>query len=295
MPWRAENSNFWTVAKKLAHVSSRLPFSQVAEICVTVVSMASIIIPTLRHAASPTKSSHSMIITTMKNGGIVGSSKIMATQNMHKICLCDIGESTACLQWSFAAFHALAVGPCNQTARFLTITLCNAQWPIGYGVGLRIKRSSVRIRPWPLRWVLGQGSLLPLSQGEAFTLASISYLAILVKYILAKKKKIVLHIWVVLFPMFVRLVFILFFEMQPWPFIAHTYTLPFFFFFFSFPPLFHWSKQYQAHLVQPRFRVILLQNLQTRIMKRYRKELYVQVDTGCYLHCTFCIEKTNRG
>ena len=64
-----------------------------------------------------------------------------------------------------------------------------AQWPIGYGVGLRIKRSSVWIRPWPLRWVLGQGSLLPLSQGEAFTLASISYLAILVKYILAKKKK----------------------------------------------------------------------------------------------------------
>ena len=25
-----------------------------------------------------------------------------------------------------------------------------AQWPIGYGGGLRIKRSSVRIRPWPL-------------------------------------------------------------------------------------------------------------------------------------------------
>ena len=64
-----------------------------------------------------------------------------------------------------------------------------AQWPIGYGVGLRIKRSSVRIRPWPLRWVFGQGSLLPLSQGEAFKLASISYLAILAKYILAKKKK----------------------------------------------------------------------------------------------------------
>ena len=62
------------------------------------------------------------------------------------------------------------------------------QWQIGYGVGLRIKRSSVRIRPWPLRWVLGQGSLLPLSQGEAFTLASISYMAILVKYILGKKK-----------------------------------------------------------------------------------------------------------
>ena len=76
--------------------------------------------------------------------------------------------------------------------RMLSIKLSTrevAQWPIGYGVGLRIKRSSVRIRPWPLRWVLGQGSLLPLSQGEAFTLASISYLAILVKYILAKKKK----------------------------------------------------------------------------------------------------------
>ena len=56
------------------------------------------------------------------------------------------------------------------------------------GVGLRIKRSWVRIRPQPLRWVLGQDSLLPLSQGEAFTLASISYLAVLVKYILAKKK-----------------------------------------------------------------------------------------------------------
>ena len=65
----------------------------------------------------------------------------------------------------------------------------DAQWPIRYGVGLRIKRSAVRIRPWPLRSVLGQGSLLPLSQGEAFTLASISYPAILVKYILAKKMK----------------------------------------------------------------------------------------------------------
>ena len=52
---------------------------------------------------------------------------------------------------------------------------------LGYGVGPRSKRSSVWIRPWPLRWVLGQGSLLPLSQGEAFTLASISYLVILVK------------------------------------------------------------------------------------------------------------------
>ena len=53
-------------------------------------------------------------------------------------------------------------------------TLVEAQWPIGYGVRLRIKRSSVWIRPWPLHWVLGQGSLLPLSQGEAFTLASIA-------------------------------------------------------------------------------------------------------------------------
>ena len=83
----------------------------------------------------------------------------------------------------------------NKTLRSLYMIWCfiylsnklEAQWPIGYGVGLRIKRSSVRIRPRPLRWVLGQGSLLPLSQGEAFTLASVSYLAILVKYMLAKK------------------------------------------------------------------------------------------------------------
>ena len=33
----------------------------------------------------------------------------------------------------------------------LAIQVVEAQWPIGYGVGLRIKRSSVRIRPWPLR------------------------------------------------------------------------------------------------------------------------------------------------
>ena len=65
----------------------------------------------------------------------------------------------------------------------ITSIIREAQWPIGYGVGLRIKRSSVRIRPWPLRWVVGQGSLLPLSQ------ASIGYLTILVKYILAKKNK----------------------------------------------------------------------------------------------------------
>ena len=35
--------------------------------------------------------------------------------------------------------------------RFTASDLVGAQWPIGYGVGLRIKRSSVRIRPWPLR------------------------------------------------------------------------------------------------------------------------------------------------
>ena len=95
-----------------------------------------------------------------------------------------VGRLCACLknqmferQWKMCS---TGLNACN---------LAEAQWQIGYGVGLRIKRSSVRIRPWPLRWVLGQGSLLPLSQGEAFTLASISYLAILVKYILAKKKK----------------------------------------------------------------------------------------------------------
>ena len=87
-----------------------------------------------------------------------------------------------------------------------------AQWPIGYGVGLRIKRSSVRIRSWPLRWVLGQGSLLPLSQGEAFTLASISYLAILVKYILAKKK-----------------VYIMFWSDSDWLFTWEVFFLPLFF------------------------------------------------------------------
>ena len=70
----------------------------------------------------------------------------------------------------------------------LTQSDLSRQTAVANGVGLWIKRSSVRIRPWPLRWVLGQGSLLPLSSGEAFTLGSISYLAILVKYILAKKK-----------------------------------------------------------------------------------------------------------
>ena len=85
-------------------------------------------------------------------------------------------QETACFAFQLLSLH-IAVSSSSE----------EAQWRIGYGVGLRIKWSSVRIRPWPLRWVLGQGSLLPLSQGEAFTLASISYLAILVKYILAKK------------------------------------------------------------------------------------------------------------
>ena len=87
-------------------------------------------------------------------------------------------------QWPIGLWRRSGQSVCGGTVanRFV-----EAHWPIGYGVGLRIKRSLVRIWPWPLRWVLGQGSLLPLSQGEAFTLASISYLAILVKYILAKK------------------------------------------------------------------------------------------------------------
>ena len=114
--------------------------------------------------------------------------------------------TASCPQWSdvcFASNHSGNILSLHTYAYF-SYSLCSffvrscwyfdgvyleAQWPIGYGVGLRIKRSSVRIRPWPLRWVLGQDSLLPLSQGEAFTLASISYLAILVKYKLAKKKK----------------------------------------------------------------------------------------------------------
>ena len=79
------------------------------------------------------------------------------------------------------------------------------KWPIGYGAGLRIKRSSVRIWPWPLRWILGQGSLLPLSQGEAFTLASISYLAILVKYILAEKKWSFQPVWLEVFPTYPKI------------------------------------------------------------------------------------------
>ena len=45
---------------------------------------------------------------------------------------------------------------------------------------------------------LGQGSLLPLSQGEAFTLASINYLAILVKYMLAKKTQRRKSTWIAL-------------------------------------------------------------------------------------------------
>ena len=105
----------------------------------------------------------------------------------------------ACIGFFYKVVHKIGClrkfnRSCEIELNFLTAWTISmkleAQWQIGYGVGLRIKRSSVWIRPWPLRWVLGQGSLLPLSQGKAFTLASISYLAILVKYILAKKKKI---------------------------------------------------------------------------------------------------------
>ena len=102
-------------------------------------------------------------------------------------------ESTSNFAWSlfWRNFTSRVIYFCQFfSASKIFVKLLFILWPIGYGVGLRIKRSSVRIRPWPLRWVLGQGSLLPLSQGEAFTLASISYLAILVKYILAKKKKL---------------------------------------------------------------------------------------------------------
>ena len=123
---------------------------------------------------------------------ILISLDLKAIVDAHALCIDMISsdpEVSKCNQsrWpsNCTGFHGHHVGPCK------------AQWPIGYGVGLRIKRSSVRIRPWPLCWVLGQGSLLPLSQGEAFTLAStgISYLAILVKYILAKKKRQSLPVW----------------------------------------------------------------------------------------------------
>ena len=82
--------------------------------------------------------------------------------------------------WQEARVHEATQASNNKRTRGL-----EAQWPIGYGVELRIKRSSVRFLPWPLLWVLGQGSLLLLAEGEAFTLASISYLAVIVKYILA--------------------------------------------------------------------------------------------------------------
>ena len=71
--------------------------------------------------------------------------------------------------WGWMGFLAF----CKWNNKRIIPSKKEAQWPIGYGIKLRIKRSSARIRPWPLRWVLGKGSLLPLSQGEAFTLASI--------------------------------------------------------------------------------------------------------------------------
>ena len=55
-------------------------------------------------------------------------------------------------------------------------------------ISLLVVGQSAASISWKPSRDMGEGSLLPLSQGEAFTLASISYLAILVKYILAKKK-----------------------------------------------------------------------------------------------------------
>ena len=109
---------------------------------------------------------------------------------LQKGCLGEMVElgHNICVQHQVFLTRHLKGRNCLSVCLPVLSVVVEAQWPIGYGVGLRIKRSSVRIRPWPLRWVFGQGSLLPLSQGEAFTLASISYLAILVKYILAKKK-----------------------------------------------------------------------------------------------------------
>ena len=77
----------------------------------------------------------------------------------------------------------------RQSTKFFHVQKTSAI-TVSISLGLRIKRSSVRIRQWALRWVLGQGSLLPLSQGEAFTLASISYLAILVNIYTGKKKNL---------------------------------------------------------------------------------------------------------
>ena len=89
-----------------------------------------------------------------------------------------IAQKKKTLLWAVFERKKIALKTCFWNSCYGNV---EAQWPIGYGVGLRIKRSSVQIMPLPLHWVLGQGSLLPLSQGEAFTLASISYLAILVK------------------------------------------------------------------------------------------------------------------
>ena len=84
---------------------------------------------------------------------------------LEETCLLALSRVILCFGWrgSFLVRHVTSrLKKKKRTTQFV-----EAQWQIGYGVGLRIKRSSVRIRPWPLRWVLGQGSLLPLSQGEA--------------------------------------------------------------------------------------------------------------------------------
>ena len=81
---------------------------------------------------------------------------------------------------------------CDETNGVMTCRFCLASnFDNIFTRGCRdLQRSAlVRIRPWPLRWVLGQGSLLPLSQGEAFTIASISYLGHPCKIYTGQKKK----------------------------------------------------------------------------------------------------------
>ena len=104
----------------------------------------------------------------------VKQAKLGASKNFLRLCI-----SKACMLRYCALSRSLAkirlqdtsLPHFSKTLRSLCVTLswkAVVKWPIGYGVGLRIKRSSLRIRPWPLRWVLRQGSLLPLSQGEPF-------------------------------------------------------------------------------------------------------------------------------
>ena len=56
-----------------------------------------------------------------------------------------------CSDFSGAARHRRLRRACDVPLSGEEGSILEAQWPIGYGVELRIKRSSVRIRPWPLR------------------------------------------------------------------------------------------------------------------------------------------------